>query len=32
MIGLSPSTYYYQPARSRESREREDVLAFSIRT
>jgi len=24
MIGLSPSTYYYQPKRSRESRERED--------
>ncbi len=25
MIGLSPSTYYYQPKRSRASREREDV-------
>lgn len=25
MIGLSPSTYYYQPKRSRESREREDA-------
>lgn len=25
MIGLSPSTYYYRPKRSRESREREDA-------
>ena len=25
MIGLSPSRYYYQPTRSRETREREDV-------
>ena len=25
MIGLSPSTYYYQPKRARESREREDT-------
>ena len=25
MIGLSPSTYYYQPKRPRESREREDA-------
>lgn len=25
MIGLSPSTYYYQPKRSRASREREDA-------
>jgi len=25
MIGLSPSTYYYQPQRSRRSREREDA-------
>jgi putative transposase len=25
MIGLSPSTYYYQPKRARESRDREDA-------
>ncbi len=25
MIGLSPSTYYYRPSRSREARERADA-------